>query len=126
MKENALEGTNVLDIVYSDRFKRSYNVGEVKMATNAYGKGRSFYVTGLPYSAENAKLLYRAILWTAGKEDMDKKSYCTNPLTEAHFYGDRYAIINNSNEKQTTEFYDIDGKKQELSLDGNAIVWIEK
>jgi hypothetical protein len=35
-------------------------------------------------------------------------------------------IINNSSEKQTTEFYDIDGKKQELSLDGNAIVWIEK
>ena len=51
----------------------------------------------------------RAILWTAGKEDMDKKSYCTNPLTEAHFYGDRYAIINNTDKEQMTLFYDMDG-----------------
>lgn len=39
----ALENTNVIDIVFSDRFVRKVNVGEVKMATNAYGKGRSFY-----------------------------------------------------------------------------------
>ena len=38
----ALDGTNVVDIVFSDRFTRKVNVGEVKMATNNYGKGRSF------------------------------------------------------------------------------------
>jgi 1,3-beta-galactosyl-N-acetylhexosamine phosphorylase len=119
----ALNGTNVVDIVFSDRFTRKVNVGEVKMATNAYGKGRSFYVTGLPYSAENAKLLYRAILWTAGKEDMDKKSYCTNSLTEAHFYGDRYAIINNTDKEQTTLFYNMNGKAEILTLGGNEILW---
>ena len=104
-------GTNVIDIAFSDRFIRKVNVGEMKMATNDYGKGRSFYITGLPYSAENAKLLYRAILWAANKEDMDEKSYCENPLTEAHFYGDRYAIINNTDREQTTVFYDIDGNR---------------
>ncbi|MBQ5927053.1 MAG: 1,3-beta-galactosyl-N-acetylhexosamine phosphorylase, partial [Clostridia bacterium] len=122
----ALDGTSIMDIVFSDRFKRNYSVGEVKMATNVYGKGRSFYITGLPYSAQNAKLLYRAILWTAGKEDMDKKSYCTNPLTEAHFYGDKYAVINNTAKEQKTFFYDIDGKEQELTLVPNEIRWIEK
>ena len=120
----ALHGTNVIDIAFSDRFVRKVNVGEVKMATNKFGKGRSFYITGLPYSAENAKLLYRAILWTAGKEDMDKKSYCTNPLTEAHFYGDRYAIINNTPVAQTTTFYDMEGKAKTLTLDAGGIVWI--
>ena len=119
----ALDGTNVVDIVFSNRFTRKVNVGEVKMATNVYGKGRSFYITGLPYSAKNAKLLYRAILWTAGKEDMDKKSYCTNPLTEAHFYGDRYAIINNTAEEQTTIFYDMNGNSSTLELKPYEISW---
>ena len=120
----ALEGTNVIDIAVSDRFKRDYNVGEVKMATNDYGTGRSFYITGLPYSAENAKLLYRAILWTAGKEDMDKKSYCSNPLTEAHCYGDKHAVINNTDKEQDTVFYDINSNKKHLKLQPYDIRWI--
>ena len=120
----ALDGTNVVDIAFSDRFTRKVNVGEVKMATNNYGKGRSFYITGIPYSAENAKLLYRAILWTASKENMDKKSYCTNPLAEAHFYGDRYAITNNTSEEQTTVFYDMDGKATEITLKPYEIKWL--
>lgn len=119
----ALPNADVLDIVLSNRFTRKVNVGEVKMATNVYGKGRSFYITGMPYSAENAKLLYRAILWTAGKEGMDKKSYCTNPLTEAHFYGDRYAIINNADSEQTTTFYDLNGNAEKIVLQAGAIVW---
>jgi 1,3-beta-galactosyl-N-acetylhexosamine phosphorylase len=122
----ALDGMNVVDIVFSDRFVRKVNVSEEKMATNNYGKGRSFYITGLPYSAQNAKLLYRAILWTAGKEDMDKKSYCENPLAEAHFYGDRYAITNNTSVEQTTIFYDINGTSQELTLKPYEIKWIMK
>ena len=84
-------------------------------------KPRSYYV---PYSAENAKLLYRAILWTASKEDMDKKSHYTNPLTEAHFYGDRYAITNNAAQEQTTVFYDMDGVSQELVMKPYEIKWI--
>ena len=120
----ALNGTNVVDIVFSNRFTRKVNVGEVKMATNNYGKGRSFYITGLPYSAQNAKLLYRVILWTAGKEDVDKKSYCTNPLTEAHFYGDRYAITNNTSVAQNTIFYDMNGVAQDVTLKPYEIKWI--
>ena len=120
----ALDGTNVMDIVVSDRFIRNTNVGEVKMATNIYGKGRSFYITGLPYSADNSKLLYRAILWTANREDMDNKSYCENPLTEAHCYGDRYAIINNTDKEQKTAFYDINGNKEILKLKPYEIKWL--
>ena len=120
----ALDGTNVTDIVISDRFIRNTNVGEVKMATNEYGSGRSFYITGLPYSANNAKLLYRAILWTASKENMDNRSYCNNPLVEAHFYGDRYAVINNTDKPQKTVFYDMDGNAETLALKPYEIKWL--
>ena len=120
----ALNGANVVDIAFSKLMERNVNVGEVKMATNEYGKGRSFYITGLPYSPNNAKLLYRAILWTAGKEDMDKKSYCTNLLTEAHFYGDRYAITNNTSVEQKTIFFDMNGNSQEIILKPYEIKWI--
>ena len=57
---------------------------------------------------------------------MDKKSYCTNPLTEAHFYGDRYAITNNTSVEQSTVFYDMDGLESKLTLSPYEIKWIMK
>ena len=122
----ALDCANILDISFSNRFTRKVNVGEVKMATNAYGKGRSFYITGLPYSANNSRLLYRAILWASSREDLDKKSYCSNPLTEAHYYGDRYAIINNTDKAQSTVFYDMKGAQKDVVLAPYEIKWIEE
>lgn len=123
----ALGGTDVLDIEFSDRFKRSVNVGEVKMAANAYGKGRGVYIAGLPYSAENARILYRALYWSAGKEAEMKKAFSSNPLTECTYYPEtgKYAVVNNSTEPQKTVFYDIDGKATELSLSAAEVRWIK-
>ena len=56
---------------------------------------------------------------------MDKKSYCENPLTEAHFYGDRYAIINNTDKEQATVFYDMNSKAVTITLEPYKIKWIE-
>lgn len=122
----ALEGTQVLDIALSDRFKRSVNIGEVKMAVHEYGKGRSFYITGIPYSFENARLLYKAMLWTARKDLY--KCYATNVATDCNYYLDagKYAIVNNSDKAQITEFYDVNGKKTQIQLAPNEIVWINE
>lgn len=119
----ALKGTKVLDIEFSDRFKRNVNVGEVKMAVNEYGKGRSFYMTGLPYSFENARLLYKAMCWVSGKEL--KKVYSSNPCTDCSYYpaSNKYAVVNNSNVEQKTEFYDIDGNVKKLTLAPMEIKW---
>ena len=37
---------------------------EVQMAVNEFGKGRAVYISGLPYSFENSRVLYRAVLWS--------------------------------------------------------------
>lgn len=122
----ALKGTKVLDIRFSDRFKRSVNVGEVKIAVNEYGKGRSFYITGIPYSPANARLLYKAMVWTAGK-DLDV-AYSTNVFTDCNYYpaSGKYAIVNNSDKPQKTDFYDLSGKKTTLDLKPMEIRWIGK
>lgn len=121
----ALKGTKVLKIAFSGRFKRNVNVGEVKAAVNEYGKGRSFYITGMPYSFENARLLYRALLWTAKKEEFAKKLYSTNPVVDCHYYeeGKRIALVNNTSRKQKTIFYDARGKESEVVLAPMQILW---
>ena len=121
----ALEKTKVLDIAFSDRFKRNVNAGEVKMAVNEYGRGRSFYITGLPYSFENSRLLYKAMCYVA-KKDLNV-CYATNAATECNYYpaAKKYAIVNNSDQPQATDFYDINGKKTNLSLAPMEIRWIK-
>lgn len=120
----ALPNTQVLDIKFSDRFKRNVNVGEVKMAVNNYGKGKSFYMTGLPYSFENCRLLYKALCYVAGKEL--NICYSTNVATDCNYYPHtgKYAIVNNSNAIQKTTFYDVNGKAQELELMPLEIKWL--
>lgn len=122
----ALEKTKVLDIAFSDRFKRNVNTGEVKMAVNEYGRGRSFYITGLPYSFENSRLLYKAMCYVAQK-DLNV-CYATNAATECNYYpaAKKYAVVNNSDQPQTTDFYDINGKKTILSLAPMEIRWIKE
>ncbi|MEG0230241.1 MAG: lacto-N-biose phosphorylase central domain-containing protein, partial [Oscillospiraceae bacterium] len=41
---------------------------EVQMAVNNFGDGRGVYISGLPYSFENSRILYRAILWASHSE----------------------------------------------------------
>lgn len=120
----ALDSATVLDIAFSDRFKRSVNVGEVKMAVNEYGKGRSFYITGIPYSFENARLLYKAMVWCAGKEL--NRCYADNVCVECNYYPEtgKYAIVNNSDKPQTTKFYDINGAESSIELGAMEVKWI--
>lgn len=122
----ALKGTQILDIDICDRFVRDVNVGEVKMAVNTYGKGRCFYMTGIPYSFQNSRILYRAMLWTSNKEDEIKKSFSTNINTECNYYpnSNKYAVVNNSDKVQETVFYDVDGNSQKLTLEPMEIKWI--
>ncbi len=122
----AKKSTEVLDIKISPRFTRSVNVGEVELAANEYGHGRGVYIAGLPYSEQNARLLYRAIFWSAGKEKEMYKAFSSNPYTECNYYPEskKYAIINNSAKDQETTFFDVNGSKKDIVVKANDILWL--
>ena len=123
----AFDGTDVLDIEFSDRFMRNVNVGEVKLAANQYFKGRGVYIAGLPYSPENARLLLRAIYWSANKEKDLYKAYADNVNVDVTYYpkNGTFAVINNSNLEQETKLFDINGKEHKLVLNANELRWIK-
>lgn len=130
----ALEGAKVLDVKFDkdfpikteSDFAGGVNCGHVKIAVNEFGKGRSFYMTGMKYCAENTRLLYRALLWCAKKEDCVKKAFTTNVYTECDYYKDKnlYALVNNSDKEQKTTFYDIKGNAADYTLKPYQLVWI--
>lgn len=122
----AHDSAKVLDIAFEPPFTGNVNCGHVKFATNEYGKGRAVYLAGLRYNAQNARTLYRTMLWAAKKENMLLRAFSESIYTECHYYQaqNKYAIINNSDKEQTTLFYDFSGKSKEVALKPGAILWI--
>ncbi len=100
---------------------------EVQMAVNEFGDGRCVYVSGLPYSFENSRILYRAILWAAHDEEKLHRWFSSNFNVEVHAYvkNGKYCVVNNTYEPQTTTVYRGDGTSFELALAANEIVWYE-
>jgi 1,3-beta-galactosyl-N-acetylhexosamine phosphorylase len=98
---------------------------DVQMAANSYFKGRTVYISGLPYSAENARLLHRAILWACSKDEKIFDWYSSNPNTEVHVYPDLslYCVVNNTDFPQDTVVYIINKEPTTVSLSEAAIEW---
>ena len=113
----ALEGTEIL--VQREK--------EVQMAVHSFGEGRSVYISGLPYSFENSRILYRSILWSAHGEDELHRWFSTNFNVEVHAYvkNGKYCVVNNTYEPQTTRVYCGDGSSFALALEANEIKWYE-
>ena len=100
---------------------------EVQMAVNEFGAGRTVYISGLPYSFENSRVLYRSILWAAHAEGELHKWFSTNFNVEVHAYvkNGKYCVVNNTYEPQATTVYKGDGSSFELAMDPNEIRWYE-
>ncbi len=113
----ALDGTTIL--VQRDK--------EVQLAVNEFGKGRCVYVSGLPYSFENSRLLYRSIIWSSHDENNLYKWFSTNYNVEVHAFvkNGKYCVVNNTYEPQSTTVYKGDGTSFDLELEANAILWYE-
>ncbi len=110
----AYEGTDIL--VQKDK--------DVQMAANAFGNGRSVYISGLPYSFENSRVLYRAILWAAHGEEILHKWFSTNYNVEVHAFvaNGKYCVVNNTYVSQDTTVY-TDTGSFDLHLEANEIRW---
>ena len=111
----ALEGTQVL--VQKDH--------RVNLAVHEFGKGRAVYMSGLPYSFANNRLLYRSILWSTHDEENLLRWYSTNYNVEVHAYVEngKYCVVNNTYEPQETTIYRGDGSSFDLQMKANEIIW---
>ena len=98
---------------------------EVQMAVKTFGKGRGVYISGLPYSFKNSRVLYRAVLWSASAEEELHCWYSTNYNVEVHAYvkNGKYCVVNNTYEPQDTVVYRGDGSCFQLHLEANEIKW---
>ncbi len=113
----ALEGTEIL--VQREK--------EVQMAVHGFGAGRCVYLSGLPYSFENSRVLYRSILWASHSEDRLHRWFSSNCNVEVHAYvkSGKYCVVNNTYEPQSTTVYRGDGSSFTLDLGANEIKWYE-
>lgn len=111
----ALEGTDVL----------AMKDGGVQLSANDCGDGRCVYISGLPFSLENTRLLYRAILWAANDEANIYKWFSCNLNIEVNVYMEtnKFCVVNNTYESQDTCIYKGDGSSFELTLAPNEIKW---
>ena len=100
---------------------------EVQLAVNEFGAGRCVYISGLPYSFSNSRLLYRAILWAAHGEEALERWFSSNYNVEVHAFvkNGKYCVVNNTYEPQKTSVYTGDGAHFELTLEANEIRWYE-
>ncbi len=113
----ALEGTTVIAV--KDK--------SVQLAVRQFGKGRGVYISGLPFSFENSRLLYRAILWSCRSEGELYRWYSDNFNVEVHAYVEngKYCVVNNTYEPQSTTIYKGDGISFGAELKANEIIWYE-
>lgn len=98
-----------------------------RLVVNEYGKGRSVYFAGLPYSPQNCRILLRAIYYAAHREEEMKKYYVSNVDTEAAAFEEAgmVAVINNSKEPKKTDLYIMGELKCRLDLEPMEMRWVE-
>ena len=123
----ALEGARVLLQNETELPFAVRNGCEVQMAVKEFGKGRGVYISGLPYSFKNSRVLYRAVLWAASAEAELHKWFSTNYNVEVHAYvkNGKYCVVNNTYEPQDTTVYVGDGSGFDLHLKPNEIKWYQ-
>ena len=123
----ALPDAVVLDKRTEERLGVDIGAFHVKLAVNTYGKGRAVYLAGYKHSAQNTRMLLRALLWAAGKENELRRAFSQNPVTECSYYPEcgLYALVNNSAERAETVFCDINGKETCIALQPYELKWIK-
>lgn len=100
---------------------------ELNLSANSFGKGRAVYISGLPYSFENSRLLYRAILWSSHSENLLTHWFSENYNVEVHAYekNGKFCVVNNTYQPQNTVIHKGDGSKFLLDLAANEILWFD-
>lgn len=99
--------------------------GQIQLAVREEGRGRGVYLSGLPYSAVNARLLERILFWASHQEDKYQVWSSTNPECEVAYFPhtQTYCLINNTDKTQTTTIRRDDGQAETITLEPSGMVW---
>ena len=78
--------------------------GSPRIATHAFGRGRSVYLSGFKFTHENTRLLHRALFWAAAQERTFPVWNCSNLRTECAYFPrkGKLVVINNAGTPQKT------------------------
>lgn len=100
---------------------------ELHLAANDYGQGRCVYIAGLPFNADNNRILLRSMFYSARKEKKLYKYFAENVCVEVHAYPEAniYALVNNTDKMQESIIYDGEGNSFNVVLKESEIRWIE-
>ena len=98
-----------------------------RLATNAFGKGRSVYLSGYKFAPQNTRLIHRAIHWAANREDDFQNWNCTNIRTECAYFPKKkkLVVINNSDVSQQTNVWDGGGNSRPVVLEPHGIAVLD-
>ncbi|MBE9545071.1 MAG: 1,3-beta-galactosyl-N-acetylhexosamine phosphorylase [Proteobacteria bacterium] len=101
--------------------------GHIHLASNTFGNGRSVFISALPYSLANARLLHRTLFWARQKEADLQRCYSDNANTDCAVYPETgfAVIVNNVDENQQTTFYDMQGDATDLTLRPYESRWLQ-
>lgn len=96
-----------------------------QLVVNQYGKGRSIYFAGLPYTVSNCRLLLRSLYYAAGQESQLKTYYVSNIYTEIAVFEKekKLAVINNTMEPQTTTITVHNKERETVTLQPMEMIW---
>ncbi len=100
--------------------------GDIALAANQYGEGRGVYLNGFTWSFDNTRLLYRALLWAAKREDLEGLLMPCDAACEcAYFTGSKkLVVINGANEGKALTILTLDGEKR-VSVAAGGISVVE-
>jgi beta-D-galactosyl-(1->4)-L-rhamnose phosphorylase len=102
--------------------------GFPRLATHAFGRGRSVYFSSFKFTHENTRLLHRAIYWAAAHESGWSVWNSTNVKTEAACFlkAGKLVVINNAGEPQDTVITLGNGKTTKpVHLDAHGIAILD-
>jgi 1,3-beta-galactosyl-N-acetylhexosamine phosphorylase len=97
----------------------------VMLATNTFGKGRSVYLAGLPYSLANSRLLLRSIFWAANQEPQMQKWFSINFQTDCAVWleAGHFLVVNHTDCPQTTTVISDHNHQYSIKLDPFGYKW---
>lgn len=86
----------------------------VVASANQFAKGRAIYFAGFDFSANNNRMLERAVYWAASKENVVNENFTSNKHTELAIYPEakKYFVFNNSGSDQKTTLVINKGKSE--------------